>query len=286
MPDEPLVVFRGNTSPAVQDVITAGGRPVLLTNKTVFFRMRYANSEVLKVDATASIVNATTGDVRYDWNVAGLDTSEAGSFMAWWTIRQGTLIQDTPEFEILIDDHSPGLAVRTGAVARRVHSYIPETIDGMLERGKFTTEDLQLHINDVKEKLFATASIAAAEATYYSAPVLEHLAKLATVRIIPAGVDFWNNALMSQAVTGTNEQNTFPDRRKGLWDIRKALIEEVSRVGLVLTDGGWALKKRPSASSPRLSTRQTNAITPDPMRFGDTYSDPTRGVMPPRWPSP
>jgi len=127
----------------------------------------------------------------------------------------------------------------------------------------------------------------AAEATVYSSSVIDHISKLVTIRVIPAGVDFWNNALISQAVTGTNESNSYPDRRKGLWDIRAKLQEDVAVLGIELgPDGSFVLVQRSKRSKPAVSVSQPNALTPDPL---DTppigypaYCPPVPSVLPPR----
>lgn len=64
------------------------GAPVDLTGCSVRFLMRYAQSNTLKVDATATVVDAAAGQVRYAWTAD--DTSDSGAFKA--------------EFEVLFAD--------------------------------------------------------------------------------------------------------------------------------------------------------------------------------------
>lgn len=273
----PIVVYEGNTSPAVTDELVGAtdNQPINLSGKTVRFRMRPFTSGALAVDSAATIVNMSLGMIRYDWAADGSDTSEPGSYWAWWVISQGSLVQDTPEFEIVIDAHTPGLGTTTGAIAEGVKLFIPETISAMTRDRKFSDYHLQKTVDDMKMKLFATVVDAAAEVTAYSAPVIDHVSKLVTLRLIPAGVDFWNNTLASQAATGTSEQSVYLDRRKGLWDIAKRLDGEVAKTGIsVGPDGVFVLAQRPARSSPAVSYSQPNALSPDPLDVDPPYGPP------------
>ncbi len=271
---EPITVFLGNTSPAVTDEIVSGlnQKGLNLTGFTVAFRMRRFDSTALKVNSPAIITNVSLGFVQYNWNAMGNDTDEPGSYRAWWNLTNGSLVQDTPEFEIVIDEHSPGFGTTTGAIAEGVKLFIPETITEMVKGRRFSDFHLQGAVNDMKMKLFATVVDAQLEATIYSAPVIDHVAKLVTLRIIPAGVDFWNNSLASQAATGTSEQSVYLDRRKGLWDIAKRLDAEVMGSGIAVDeDGNFVLINRPGRGSPAITYGQNNMLTPDPLDTEPLY---------------
>ena len=101
-----LTVFQGNTSPSIVDTITAAGEPQPLTGASVRLRMRAEHSATLKVDAAAVVTDAAAGAVRYDWAAGDLDT--AGRYRAWWQVTFGNgKIQDTPEFAVDVEAHSP-----------------------------------------------------------------------------------------------------------------------------------------------------------------------------------
>lgn len=96
--------FVGNRSPSLTDTITANNVAFNLTGSTVRFRMRAENSATLKVDQPATIVVAAAGTVQYDW--AGNDVNTPGRYQAWWSVTLPSgLMQDSPEFPVLIQAH-------------------------------------------------------------------------------------------------------------------------------------------------------------------------------------
>lgn len=99
-------IFKDTTAPSLTDSITVNGAAFDLTTSTVKFRMRAVGSSTLKVDAAATVVTAASGDVRYDWVSADVDT--AGDYLGWWrvTLPSGR-IQETTEFEVEVADHAP-----------------------------------------------------------------------------------------------------------------------------------------------------------------------------------
>ena len=98
-----ITVFKDNRSPSLTDVIQVDGVPFPLTTSTVKLRMRLRTSSTLKVDTAAVVTDAPNGAVRYDW--AAVDTDTAGSYVAWWRVTlPGGLIQESPQFEVQIED--------------------------------------------------------------------------------------------------------------------------------------------------------------------------------------
>jgi hypothetical protein len=105
-----ISLWKGNTSPSIQDTIRVNKAAFDLTGCTVKFRMRADTStDVLKVDDDAVIIQSSptmnTGQVRYDWDT--LDTDTAGDFLGWWhVVLPGGGVQDTDEFEVRIEEHA------------------------------------------------------------------------------------------------------------------------------------------------------------------------------------
>ena len=74
-------VKQNDTSPAMLATLQdANGAAVGIVGASVRFHMRTIGSSQVKVDATAVIVDAEGGEVRYDWLAA--DTDTIGSYQA------------------------------------------------------------------------------------------------------------------------------------------------------------------------------------------------------------
>lgn len=100
-----IELFIGNRSPSLTDTIRVDGSAFNLTDSTVKMQMRLVNSSVLKVDSAATIVDAASGQVRYDWAAADVDTQ--GDYAAWWRVTlPSTLVQDSPEFAVSVKAHA------------------------------------------------------------------------------------------------------------------------------------------------------------------------------------
>lgn len=120
-----LTVFKGNLSPSVSDTIKVDRVAFDLTGSSVRFRMRLQTSSTLKVDASASIVLASAGTVRYDWQAADVDTP--GSYRAWWSVTlQSGKVQDTPEFDVEVRDHAPTPSTKLCGLVQ-VREYLQKT---------------------------------------------------------------------------------------------------------------------------------------------------------------
>lgn len=111
-----IYLYQGTSSPGLIDTITVGGEPFNLTGSSVEFKMRPIGSSTLTIEATATIVSAAGGQVRYDWAADGSDLSTPGDYVFWWSVTLGSgRVQDTPEFPLTVLPHGPddSLAIRS-----------------------------------------------------------------------------------------------------------------------------------------------------------------------------
>lgn len=73
---------KGDTFPAIAATLTQNGDAVDLTSATVQFKMRKNGKVVVLEDAT--VVNASTGEVEYEWAAGDSDT--VGIHEAFWIV--------------------------------------------------------------------------------------------------------------------------------------------------------------------------------------------------------
>lgn len=108
-------IFKDNLGPSLAYTITSNSIAVDLTGATVKLLMRPLGSQAHKVDASATVVSAVTGEVQYDW-VTG-DTDTVGQYIAWFEVTRSGISQDTPEFDVTIVEHAPTSSVVPHPVA-------------------------------------------------------------------------------------------------------------------------------------------------------------------------
>lgn len=265
---EAFRIAKDATQPSISDVITDGkNQPVPLTGWSVVFRMRQRGVTAFTVDASAVVEDANAGIVRYDWNAS--DTRAAGWYKGWWHMTKSSAILDTPEFDVEVFAHQPGEDTLTGSIAEFVRGYIPETIRAMNDYpdSNFDTSALQRQIDLAKFSLFLTYCAPDKEGTFYNLPVLDYVAKRATVWLIPSAIDFWTNRFQTRTSTGTQEVEVFPNRVDNLMKLRDLLLQEIAGSSLEQNaDGTWTLTQGSSSAGdgPSVSYGQPHAITPDP----------------------
>lgn len=158
-----------------------------------------------------------------------------------------------------------------GAIAARTRAIIPVTWDALAISPLYGDGLLRATIDSVKERILGTNAAPGDEDTLYSAPVIDYLAKLSVLELIPAGIDFWMNEPVSVATTGTSEQTTYSSRVQALQDLRRALIEETRKLQDQIEPiiGVIPVGRAPRAS---INTLTDDFLTPSPQEFPRPYS--------------
>lgn len=152
-----------------------------------------------------------------------------------------------------------------GDIADRVRDYIPATYSALASSAAFGQSALDRVLETTKFRLFGTAINATLEASTYNPFALDYAAKVATLRIIPAGADYWADQLQSES---TNEQTiSYPDRINSLWKIHERLLTEMRMDQSLFERLHPPFLRTPSSAAPKVST-EGEFMTPDPADWG------------------
>jgi len=123
-----------------------------------------------------------------------------------------------------------------GAIADRAKAYIPFTWDGLTKATSvYGPAVLQGRVDRAKyEVLGASAPVEVAEAALPEDQI-EHIAKRAVVKIIPAGIEFWTNQPITSSTTGTSEVVSYESRIATLKDLYLRLTQEIAAEEPIVT---------------------------------------------------
>jgi hypothetical protein len=161
-----------------------------------------------------------------------------------------------------------------GAVTDVVKRNVPASyraLVGVTNSYDYGIEELQALADFVQFKLFTTIPGSSNEASLWDANELELIGTLTTLQFIPAAIDFWGDALISEATTGTNENVTYLDRRPELWRVYERLALKAQELSAVVGVNITTIK----TMLPKVSYGDNGRnilITPDPMDFQPPYT--------------
>jgi hypothetical protein len=115
-----------------------------------------------------------------------------------------------------------------GAIADRAKAFIPITWHGLSTDTRYGTTMLQGRINRAKyEVLGAGYPVENAEVTLPENQI-EHIAKRAVLKVIPAGIEFWIDQPITKTTTGTAEVVSYESRVQALKQLFAQLTNEVA----------------------------------------------------------
>jgi hypothetical protein len=232
--DRNLVLYENNIAQPVVDQIKVGTRAYNISiGATVKFKMREYDSSTLKVDAAATITNASSGEVSYDWILADVDTP--GQYYGWWEITDAGSTLETNEFLIIIASHKPGLRTETGKIYQAAKSFLPITWNRLQESEHYGDAQLQNQIDVAKLSLLGYAVTAEDEANL-DIRVINYIAKLTVISVIPAGKDYWASMAQTKSAGQPDESVSYPDRINMLDQLKDQLAKELADDRAIIGD--------------------------------------------------
>lgn len=154
-----------------------------------------------------------------------------------------------------------------GAIADRLKGLIPITWDALSNDPRAGDAPLQSAIDVAKASVTGNVVATNLEVNY-PLVVIDYIAKVAAIELIPAGVDFWMNMSMAISSTGTNENISYVDRASRLDSLRAEFILERSKKEQEIAKliGYWVDNGR---AVPQMSSATINPfhLTPSPEEF-------------------
>lgn len=226
MNDEPIIIYVNNTGQPLNDQIKIGNRALSIPiGASVYFKMREADSETIKINEEATIVDAAKGKVTYAWGPTDLDTP--GEYFGWWEIAGPGASVESEEFLIIIAKHAPGFRTTVGPIYKAAKSFMPITWQRLEESNNYGDKQLQNKIEIAKVTLFGS-ELSVEDEYDLDIRVVDYLAKVSVISVIPAGKDYWASMASSKTTTGTDEDVSYPDRINMLEQLHEQLTKEIS----------------------------------------------------------
>ena len=166
----------------------------------------------------------------------------------------------------------------TGAIASAARSYIPATWDGLSLAANLGDAGLQRVVDLAQFRLFGSVVANAGQSGAYNPIQVDYLGKMVAYGLIPGGIDYWGDQLLSEQIRGTEEAAVYADRRTGLYKVQARLAGEL--VSDLPGVTGAIIKKRAgvaSTSGPGFVTQDPGLFPAIDSCFGTWPPDPFSG---------
>jgi hypothetical protein len=150
-----------------------------------------------------------------------------------------------------------------GIVAQRVRGLIPFTWYELSRSEQYGDDLIEQAIDIVEWTLFKT-SLTALEESVLNLFVVDFIAKLVAIEIIPAAIELWMNQPIVVSATGTNETVSYEERIDALRKLREDFLKE-TREKAAEIDVILGTNRGPSL--PLLNTIADPFLTPSPQEF-------------------
>lgn len=161
-----------------------------------------------------------------------------------------------------------------GDIAERTRGLIPLTWDALENDDRYGDTLLATALDIARETVLGKQT-SEAEEDILPRVVIDYVAKIAVIEIIPAGIDYWMSQTIAIVTTGTNESETYTDRAAMLRELRNDLLAETRGkandiAGLV---NYWPANS--AAPRPAMDTINDLLLTPSPAEFPRPFTQTT-----------
>lgn len=157
-----------------------------------------------------------------------------------------------------------------GDIAERTRGLLPVTWDALEGDPRYGDTLLATALEIARESVLGTQP-SAAEEDVMPRIVVDYVAKVAALQMIPAGIDYWMSQTLSVVTTGTNETETYTDRAAMLRDLGKDLLIE-TRAKADMIAGIVNYQQAGHSPRPVLNTINDVLLTPSPQEFPRPYT--------------
>jgi hypothetical protein len=225
-----------------------------------------ANQNPVVARTTVGIVEGPAGSGFYGVTLTA--PAIEGDYTVFWDSGTVTPTTTTGQDLVVVSHATPYFASSPtpdiGPITNRIRTYIPATYDAL---SRATTvmgpELLQFAIDTVKHRLTGTVVSATTEVSY-DPFIQDYIAKVATLRIIPAGADYWSDQLTGESAR--EETINYPDRIASLWRIHERLLLEMRQDQPFFERWFPSKLRRGPLGIPRIDTDR-DLLTLDPAKF-------------------
>lgn len=228
----PVVMTTGLLQPSLFDLVmqddgSAFGTEYLTAILTFYMRPLLSRTPVINGNA-AVIVNPPLGDdgfnIRYDWQPG--DTNVEGNYMGWWGIDITGVLQETPEFRIIISDHGPGLGTHIGAVVDGIGQWMPVTFNALRDDDSFGDRFFQRFADRAKRETLGYVDTPDLEEAY-DPQLIDYLSKLAAMHLCLPARDFWARQWRTRTTQSPVTIASYPDMLASLTALQAQLACEL-----------------------------------------------------------
>jgi hypothetical protein len=152
-----------------------------------------------------------------------------------------------------------------GAIAERTRGLLPVTWDALEGDSRYGDELLATALDIAREAVLGKQPTADDE-QLLPMIVVDYVAKVAAIEMIPAGIDYWMSQTIAVVTTGTNESETYTDRAAMLRQLGQDLLAETRAKAADIA--AIVNYHTPSGvSRPLLNTIDDVLLTPSPQEF-------------------